>query len=55
MKELNTDLKKTTVKSKVDLIVIAGVEHTNVKGKDIEVDADLVPVLLAHDFIESQE
>lgn len=51
----NSEVKKVTVKSIVDLINISGVEHTEAKGKTFEVDASLVPVLLAHNFIESQE
>lgn len=55
MKDPKTEVKLVTVKSDVDLIVIGGVEHKDAKGKDFEVDATLVDVLLAHKFIKSQE
>lgn len=55
MKDPKNEVTLVKVKSAVDLIVIGGVEYTDAKGMEFEVDSNLVPVLLAHKFIESQE
>ena len=44
--------KGVMVTCAVDTLTVQGVNHTNVKGKQIEVPTESVSVLRAHKFIE---
>lgn len=48
----DSKLRKITVVVTVDTITINGVTLSGMKNKELDVDSDLVPLLLAHKFIK---